>query len=203
MGPQYYPKNRIKPNLFTPGGEFQINGQDYRGPYYTTFDGKIMTGKNPYYPGANIPLEKVSYANYDGREPDSSLALSLVNNDPEVSLDTLIPYYPNPKPEDYARGHFIRYFAKKVTGDLSILEISKKQFDYMQSKRTDVNDYRYQVENVFWKLTGPLHDDRTSKQYPIAGIVETNQRLVETKDKTFPGLKTYIGGNYTKFSIPS
>jgi hypothetical protein len=203
MGPQYYPKNRIKPNLFTAGGEFAINGQDYRGPYYITFDGKTLTGKNPYYPGANIPLIKVSYAGFDGREPDSSLALNIINEGPEVALNTLVPYYPNPTQADYTRGHFIRYFAKKVNGDLGIVEISKAKFDYMQNRKTNPEDYLYQVENVFWKLTGPLHDDRTNKQYPVAGIIDTNQRLVETKDKTFPGLKAYIGGNYTKFSIPS
>lgn len=200
----YYPKNRIKTDQYTAGGELTLNGQEYKGPYYTTFDGQVFTGKNPYSIGANHALvpaftDDVTKLTFSEQSVSSENRSTIA----ERRLDYLIPYYPKPTPADYSKGSIVRYFAKRVTGDLSIIEISKEQFDYMQSKKTEVDDYRYQVENVFWKITGPLHDDRTSKQYPIAGIVDTNKRLVETKDKTFPGLKAYIGENYTKFAVPS
>ena len=43
----YLPKNKITPNLYTNGGEYQLNGKEYVGYYFkTTFD-TYYTGKFP------------------------------------------------------------------------------------------------------------------------------------------------------------
>lgn len=44
----YFPKNRIKTNLFTNGGELIIESskKDYKGFYYTTFDNKSYIGRD-------------------------------------------------------------------------------------------------------------------------------------------------------------
>lgn len=43
----YIPKNRIKPNLYTPGNEFlfKTTGEDYIGFYHSLYTGKFYTGK--------------------------------------------------------------------------------------------------------------------------------------------------------------
>ena len=61
----------------------------------------------------------------------------------------------------------------------------------------------YQAIDVFWQITGPLRDDRKDKQYKIAGIIDTNKRLIESKDKAFRGLIEFIGEKYDKFARPT
>jgi hypothetical protein len=52
----YYPKSRIiEDQKANPGQFITADGKSYSGPYYTTFDGKVFTGKNPY-DGASRPL---------------------------------------------------------------------------------------------------------------------------------------------------
>lgn len=182
---RYYPKNRIKPGQVTTGGEFLLDGTNYTGNYYKTFDDKVFTGSTPYSPGANRPL---------------TLSTPEIIRGKTLSL---VPYYPKPSIADYGHGYFIRYFIKKRNENTGIIEISKPVFDKYENKSPDVDFYLYQVIDVFWKLTGPLRDDRTNRQYPRAGIIDTNKRVIETKEKEFKGIVSYIGGNYIKFSAPS
>lgn len=216
---RYYPKNRIITNQVTTGGEFTIKGEEYRGSYYKTFDGKFFTGSDPFDSNANVkltPIETASNLSVSTGKFDLDAVLSyeqiknvsLAQGEPDtdaygVVLKELTPYYPQPTQEDYERGYFLRYFAKKVNESSNIIEISKENYDTMRNRKSRLQDYLYQVIDLFWKLTGPLKDDRVNKQYPVAGIIDTNKRLVETKDKTFPGLKTYIGEEYSKFAVPS
>lgn len=197
---KYYPKNRVVTDLYTSGGSFSLNGQDYVGYYYKTFDGKVYSGATPQSPGGGQRLFPV-YQDVSV-SPDRPLNLPNLQN---VSLETLVPYYPTPTPGDYKKGYFVRYFAKKANQPDSIIEISKQDYDNMRNGTALQADkiMLYQVIDVFWKLTGPLKDNRVNKQYPVAGIINTNQRIVETKEKDFRGLKTYIGENYSKFAIPS
>ena len=43
----YIPKNKIKTNLYTPGGEFAVEatGVEYVGLYYSLYTGEKYTGK--------------------------------------------------------------------------------------------------------------------------------------------------------------
>ena len=44
-----YPKSRIVENRQANQDEFTIpNGQEYKNPYYTTYDGQLFTGVNPF-----------------------------------------------------------------------------------------------------------------------------------------------------------
>jgi hypothetical protein len=61
----------------------------------------------------------------------------------------------------------------------------------------------YQAIGLFWKLTGPLNQKRVS-QYDIrAGIIDTNKRLVEDMNKSFLGIKEFIGEKYDQFAKPT
>lgn len=202
MAVRYYPANKIDSNQYTAGGLFTANGQEYVGYYYETFDGQAFTGKTPTDVNANVPLERTLFTG-EGSGATSSKALTILNDGPEVKLNLLLPYYPNPTAEDYKKGYITRYFAKKVNEKEVIIEISQEKYMLMKSNKTSLEDYLYQVTDLFWKISGPLNDDRVNKQYPVAGILQTNKRLVETKNKTFPGLKEYIGGEYSKYAVPS
>ena len=45
----YYPKNKIKSNLYTNGDEYRTikDLTPYTGPYYSVFTGQKYTGENP------------------------------------------------------------------------------------------------------------------------------------------------------------
>lgn len=213
---RYYPKNRIKPNQYTSGGEYSLDGTSYTGDYYRTFDGLTFTGKDPNAPGANRQLFPLNapVAQVANNAPSPGFNGAPVQGDldrfavlgaaggldaSDAALNVLTPFYPQPTSEDYSKGYFIRYFAKKVNGVKEIIEVSKVNFEAMRNRTVDQETYLYEVVDVFWKITGPERDDRTSRQYPIAGVYDTNKRIVEQKDKAFPGLINYIGGNYTKY----
>lgn len=200
MAIRYYPKNRIKPNQYTSGGELLVNGENYVGYYYETYDKKIFTGKDPNDNTGNIPAVRIRNRAEDTLQ---IRGFDLREDLRREDLRALKSIVPAPTMQDYKRGYFIRYFGKKTDNTESIIEISKENYDRLRQNKTTPEDYLYEVTDLFWKLTGPLNDNRENRQYPIAGIIDTNKRLVETKERTFRGLKAYINENYTKFATPT
>jgi len=57
---RYYPSFAITANLNTQGAEFVLNGQNYSGSYYETYDGRAFTGPNPEQ-GPNQELQRIPY----------------------------------------------------------------------------------------------------------------------------------------------
>ena len=210
MSLRYYPSFRIKPNLNAIGNEFTLNGKPYVGKYYQTYDGKFFSGVNPII-GKNEPLLPVSnYPNAPGlnlsglsQSAKRSLASKTKLQTNIVDPTQPTSYQPNPLESDYAKGYFYRYFVKKVNEMGYIKEISETEYISIDNGTATYDVSYYQIERIMWKLTGPLNTVRLS-QYDIrAGIIDTNKRLVETVDKRFLGLKTYIGEEYAKFSRPT
>jgi len=211
---KYFPKNRIITNLYTKGNEFSINGKPYIGAYYKTYNGKAYAGKNPIE-GSSKELTIISRTSseefptliYNG----GGLALNDLTEqyltNPNVqntqTFFTPILFYPKPTDQDYQRGFIMRYFAKKRNEIGFVIEINKKTYDSLLREDSEYDYITYQVTDLFWQLTGPLKDTRENRQYKVAGIIDTNKRLVEEKDKNFRGLIEYIGGNYDKYARPT
>ena len=210
---RYYPSFRIKPNLNATGKEFVLNGKPYVGKYYQTYDGKFFSGPNPTL-GPNDPLAPIeNYPTADGLRltgfSNSAKAkyanvtkVGSINNVSTSNINATEPtsYQPKPLESDYVKGYFMRFFVKKVNENGYVKEISEEEYLTIQDGSAPYDVSYYQIESVMWKLTGPLNTVRLS-QYDIrAGIIDTNKRLVETKDVKFLGLKAYIGEEYSKFS---
>jgi len=210
---KYYPKNRITINLYTKGNEFLLNGKPYIGAYYKTSNGKIHTGANPVIGSSQelqpIPVNiKENYPNINikgGILLDDNTSKYIKNPNIKNLQTYQIPpqYYPQPTDSDYAKGYIMRYFAKKRNDIGYVIEISKDTYLSLQSSTSEYDYITYQATDLFWQLTGPLRDTRVNKQYKTSGIIDTNKRLVETKDKSFRGLIEYIGGKYDKYAKPS
>jgi hypothetical protein len=210
---KYYPKNKITVSLYTKGNEFLLNGKPYIGAYYKTFDGKIFTGANPVI-GSSQELqaapdnkkEKYPNINIKGGILLDSNTEKYIKNPNIKNLDSYqIPpqYYLQPTDSDYAKGYIMRYFAKKRNDIGYVIEISKDTYLSLQLKNSEYDYITYQAIDLFWQITGPLKDTRENRQYKISGIIDTNKRLVETKDKSFRGLIEYIGNKYDKYARPS
>ena len=211
---RYYPLNRVKTNQRTTGNQFLLDGVPYRGLYYETYDGKYFTGPTPNQ-GPSKELIPVIEETVQTIKKLKSTTNFPDNNDPLVqnyniagTANTLLyqipqPYYPRPTETDYKRKSITRYFAKKRDRAGYIIEVNKETHDSL--KNTDsVYDYiTYEAISTLWQISGPLYDDRTNKQYKVAGIIDTNKRLIEAKEPGFAGLVAYIGGDYAKYAKPS
>jgi len=208
---RYYPKNKITPNLYSDGSSLTLDGKPYYGYYYETYDKKFFSGANPEQ-GSNLALSPIS-------QPSTKVSKQIVpgtnvSKQPQFIFDKILtveeevqssfdftnkftPHYPKPTTSDYTKGYFVRYFSKSVGHNDSIVEISKNQFDSFKTNSNKQASLQYQVIDIFWQITGPLH---TTGGY--AGILDTNERLTNNKESEFAGLKNYIGGQYDKFSNP-
>lgn len=205
---KYYPISRIKKNLVTQGGQFQLNGQDYKGKYYETFDGECYTGSDPIT-GTNQLLTRINaYTNAplltDMTIPQSvKKQLAIQTKLSTVNQTEPVPYYPSPVDADYKKGYIIRYFTKKINNKGYIIEISENEYNDIVNGTAQFDISIYQVTSILWKISGPLHT-KTISQYDVReGIIETNTRLTNIAEKTFLGIVEYIGGEYAKFAKPT
>lgn len=194
---RYYPSNKIKTNLTARFGQFTLNGDPYLGPYYATYDGKYYTGKDPITGDNERLVQSPTYT---------------IKNEPSHDIEEItkqnrskqpVSYFPVATEEDYAKGYLTRYFLKKVNQNGYVMEISQSEYYSIQNGTANYDISFIQTVDVLWKLTGPLNNKRVSQYDTRAGIIDTNKRLVETKNKTFVGLKEFIGEDYSKFARPT
>ena len=206
---RYYPSFRVTTNLNTKGKEFTLDGKPYSGKYYEAYDGRVFSGPTPVS-GNNKELKRVpkytsapglNSMNISDRQKkiiasQSGLNLNRVPGKPNS-------YYPNPTEEDYKKGYLIRYFTKKENQNGFVIEISRDEYNSIVDGTADYDISIYQIVEILWKITGPLKNKRTSQYNTTAGIIDTNERLVESANKTFLGIKDFIGGDYVKFARPT
>lgn len=195
----YYPKNKVKTNLKTNGGEFRDpQGNDYRGDYYELFNGEVRVGK---FPISKDDIKLTRIASIPSRNTNVSTTnneyLDQVEYKPQIKVinnSDNPPYFlPQPTEADYRKGAIQRYFCKRVgASNPTIIEISKDTYDDLVGKKGVYNYVLFQPTKLFWKISGPLFDDNTLISIPIAGIISTNQKIVENTNKYFKGIKSYL-----------
>lgn len=208
MAIRYYPSTKIKPNQTALPGQFTRNGIVYTGPYYSTYDGKYFSGRNPVE-GPNEPL--VLFKDYVNRDLTSNLKLpekvieklNSLSKVTDTQQNSPISYYPIPTDSDYSKGYLVRYFLKMTNQVGYVMEISPTEYASIRNGTANYDVSFMQTVEILWKLTGPLRNKRVSQYDTRAGIIDTNQRLVENANKTFVGLKEFIGEDYAKFARPT
>ena len=187
----YYPKFRILENQQANPGEFLLpDGKEYIGSYYITFDGKSFTGSNPYSLNS-IPLTKINIPDSPFNQP---LSETYNNLKPlNLSLIDPTPFTPKPTEEDYKRGKITRYFARQRNGTkFKIMEIDQPTYDNLLNNRGGLNTSLWKVISIFWQISGPLNDQKVNGIRTRAGIIDTNQRVLNNAEKNFIGIKQYL-----------
>lgn len=205
---KYYPISRVRTNLVTQGGQLQLNGKDYQGLYYETFDGSCYTGSDPAT-GTNQLLTRVT--TYKSSPLLTSVEipqsvkkqLAIQTKTAIVNQTEPVPFYPQPVSSDYQKGYIIRYFTKKINNKGYVTEISESGYNDIVNGTAQFDISMYQVTTILWKISGPLHTITISQYDVREGIVETNQRLTSAAEKNFLGITDYIAGDYTKFAKPT
>jgi hypothetical protein len=196
----YYPKSKIKENLYTNGGEYYFpSGDEYIGYYHILFDGKIYTDKS-HSPSSILLTNYISNKINVKIDNDIIIYNNIQKNQEILQIqEKIIPkyYYPNPTLKDYNKGIINRYFIKKKT-DNNIIEISFEDYNLLKSK-SSLYDYNlYTFIELPWKISGNIKDDFTVSP-PIYGIYNSNKRIVLDKEKEMNGISKYLN-NYTEFS---
>jgi hypothetical protein len=197
----YVPKNMVNQNLYTNGGEFidPSTGKYYQGYYHQYFSGEIFSGKGPT--DANRkglssapPVSKQSQNNV----PNTKQSIDYQRakpTDQEIYKFGLTPepYYPVPTSQDYKKGAFVRYFAKKRNqSPPTIIEIDKVTHDDLRLQRGKYNYALWTVTSLYWKITGPIRDSKDKFGVLKAGIYNTNERIVNASNEQFRGIKGYL-----------
>ena len=170
----YIPKNKVKSNLYTSGGEFVYvsTNEEYIGDYHELYNGKFFTGATP---NSINPKE-----------------LQLIQTSPPTNSDFLSNniYSPLlPTPQDYKNGEFIRYFICRRNQALFV-EIDKATFTKYQQKDSTVSWKLYKPFSLFWVLTGDINQ-----------VAQTNKNvteLTEVKEQVL-GLSIYLKENWTQY----
>ena len=212
----YIPKNKIKTNQYTKGGEYQtlLSGDPYVGAYWSMYNGKFFTGVNQNdlpqeelvlirpKPGINLPLnEIINIQNYaynwntetvPGQYQDMEL-ISTYNNVKGVDMSrySLLPtkYYPIPTDENYKKGSFTRYFCTKANESIFI-EITKLEYDNLVNNDPNYDWKMYSPFVLIWVITGNEEDVEQTNFNQVALLEESLGRK---------GLAEYLKGNYIQF----
>jgi hypothetical protein len=199
---KYFPKSRIITNIKALPGQFTTpNGKDYIGPYYTTFDGKSFTGINPTS-GSSIPLIESLLTLGQSNVVDSigTFTYKQLNPSSNISLINPTPFTPRPTDEDYKVGKITRYLARQRSGTtFRIMEIDKATYDAFQNNNTKDNYSLWKPISIFWQISGPLRNEKVNNITTRAGIIDTNQRVLNNAEKNFIGIKQYLN-NLIQFS---
>lgn len=210
MRVRYYPPSKVIKNLNAQEGQFlDKTGKPYKGKYYLTFRGEAFSGPSPMI-GPNERLYKIPEYPIKAGSQILKLPISQVNDFAKktgVSQNRIsgkpTSYYPQPTEADYRRGYVIRYFTKKENERGFVTEISQEEYNSIVNGNADYDISIYQTTKILWKLTGPLRNQRQSQYNVIPGIIDTNQRLTESANKTFLGILEFIDGQYDKFARPT
>ena len=163
------PKSKYSEPKHTPGKEFKLNGQEYRGWYITTYKGKNYTGK-VYDSNSKLLLPIIE---------------SITDNKPPFSSQQI-----EPNTSDIKAGNFKRYFVQKKSNK-RIIEVQRTRF-------TEFEKYsEYNKGILDWKIKGPA-ENQNIKGYVYIGAKEINMQNTNALESTVPGISAFIK-DYSQF----
>jgi hypothetical protein len=198
---KYFPKSRVITNQKTTPGQFiSSDGKEYGGLYYTTFKGESFAGASPTS-GSSYPLTSTPpIASFDFGNPTIEGYKQLVSV--KVNLIDPTPYTPRPTEADYTAGKITRYFARQRNGTtFRLMEIDQPTYEAFTTSRGNSNTALWKVVSVFWQITGPLHNEKVNGIQTRAGVIDTNQRILDKTEPNFIGIKQYLT-DLTQFRRP-
>ena len=169
----YIPKHQYQvKNIVDPEG--RVSFEDG-----TAFDtGKYVELSNGlrYY----VPEDDLKKGIFDRAK---KLLIDTDNLSPKLSLDFLKTFIPK-RPSGKAK--ITRYFMKnKVDG--KIVEIDRETFDRFNNGEPS----HIAFAELPWYIAGPLYDE-TNNSMTMEGTVSKNQKELNSLEKTFPGIKSYV-----------
>jgi hypothetical protein len=176
----YQPKSQYK-ILKTLGGEYVYRGTEtyHVGSYIKLSNGKYFAGNDLINKGKELTLyvslpknfsRDIKTQIYNKLKPQKFLFLK--------NVKPLINTTPLPTNKDYAKGSFIRYFAKKNNIDGGYVEIDKKTYESIFKKKKEYDHNLYQVGKLTWALEG--------------NVIDINDNILSIKEAEFPYISDFF-----------
>ena len=174
----YYPKNKIKSNLYTSGifspdiPVFYTKSKElYIGYYHQLYNGKYFSGRTPN------DLNK------------QELFPQVRNHSDELETNPSVYSPLFPTPQDYQNGEFTRYFLIR-RNQLIFSETSKNTYDEHVSKKPTVYWRTYRPFSLKWQLTGDISR--------VAQVNRDITSLIEIRENV-TGLGLYLQENWIQY----
>tara|TARA_R110001592_G_scaffold193326_1_gene440500 strand:- start:67 stop:963 length:897 start_codon:yes stop_codon:yes gene_type:complete len=208
----FYPKSQYQSGFSTNGNEYSTLsplGDSYKGPYYKTSNGKIISGVSPTdtTPGLQQRLYPISQ-NLEKSNPLNSMELIEGINDPKLivtipkrgytnlstsisSRNVPLKFFSTPTQKDYKLGVFTRYFCKK-NNELRYFEIDKKTYSLLNSKNSSIAFDLYSAVELMWYLKGEMNQVFTLNKR-LSGLIE--------KKEKWSGFSQYFKDKFTQFYL--
>ena len=176
----YRPKSTYQ-ILKTSGKEYEtLTGTPYNGPYILTsegaFVGNDITSIGPRL--VKITNEFLSRINNISENPNTN-EYYRANQDIVNFIQNISPIISTkvkPTKNDYEKGHYTRYFAKKVNSITDYYEINNKTYKALKSKSPMYDFYSFEVGNLIWALDGD--------------VIKTNKSILLQKEKNYPNISS-------------
>ena len=205
----FYPKSQYQSGFSTNGNEYAIGsplGESYKGPYYKTSNGKLISGKSPSDTSPSSQQFLYPISSTATPNPQNSVERIEGIDDPKLiitlpvrgytNLDVSIPsrnvplkFNVTPTQKDYKLGIFKRYFCKK-NNELKYFEINKETYNLLDSKDSSIAFDLYSAIELMWYLKGEKEQ-----------VFTLNKRLSESieKKEKWSGFSQYFKEKFTQY----
>ena len=179
----YYPQSQIKIKR-TQGNEFLFKDTNtpFVGTYLETSDGLFFEGSSPVNLGRELIRVKANtYLNAN----DITNQYNNLNFKSFKYMKKRVPFKsskPQPTEKDYELGYFNRYFVKKANEQI-YLEITKKLYDDISSKKGNPDYNLYEAGYIRWALKDNLN---------VGDLSITNRKNLKRLEKRFANIKGFF-----------
>jgi hypothetical protein len=171
----FIPKSKYSTPKHTPGNEFTLNGENYRGWYVELNSGGYFTGKTITSKSKKLIFNPARGENEDTR-PSQKYRL--------YNMDV------TPLPADISNKKWRRYFLQDKR-NLKIVEVDRARYNLFRIKQ-----YVTRV-SLDWLLNGPA-EDKIINGYSYEGTASRNKKTVVALEKDMPGISSFIK-DYSQF----
>lgn len=156
------PKSKYSKPKHTPGGEFNLDKENYVGWYVVTYKNEYLTGK---------------------QAKDNSKKLTPVEVE-QIVKPLFVEDKVQPNLTTVKNGKWTRYFLKKASNQ-KIIEVTKKKY------LSFINTSNIQSAKLDWFIQGPV-ENRLINSYLYYGAEHNNRISTIKLDRSFSGISSYL-----------
>jgi len=171
---RYIPESRYSKPKNTSGGQFVIKdtGEDYKGSYIETFDGRFYSGTKPEQNG--VELVELSPNYLEDLMPAAIAAAGLLAGFFKAKL----------KKGDREKGRTKRYFVQDKRTN-KIVETDLENYQLAQS----IPSKRFATAD--WIIKGPA-ENQVINGYPFEGAASKNRKTIQALEPQMPGISAFV-----------
>ena len=177
----YFPKSKVNIKEASTGEFVYKEGRKaFKGKYLELSNGKYYAGTNVVNLGDELEKTKEEPSNNRIGNSFDSQKYSLLKKKKKKFLQNTIRVpinKPTPTEEDYNKGYYIRYFAKRINQLKGYIEINSDTFQKLQEK-TDYDYHLYVVGSITWALKN--------------GTRKVNNNNLRILERTFPYISDFF-----------